>query len=77
MSRYRKLLLGAILGRLSTILLVILGIILMPKNQHPLLVGFVICFLGIVGWGQIEKIIDYLVMDRREFIRQIKWERKH
>lgn len=76
MSKYQKLLLGAILGRVSTILLVLLGIILMPKDQHPLLIGLVVCFLGAIGWGQIQKIIDYLAMDRIEFIRQIKWERE-
>lgn len=75
MSKYKRLLLGAILGRVSTVLLVLLGIILMPKNQHPLIIGIVVCFLGAIGWGQIQKIIDYLAMDRIEFIRQIKWER--
>lgn len=76
MTTYRRLLLGAILGRVSTILLILLGIVLMPKDQNPILIGVVVTFLGIVGWGQIQKIIDYLAMDKKEFIAQIKWERK-
>jgi hypothetical protein len=76
MTRYKKLLLGAILARLSTVLIVSLGLFLMPKDQNALLMGIVYVILIAVGGYQVRQIIDYLAMDEQELIDQVTWERK-
>jgi hypothetical protein len=76
MTRYKKLLLGAILARLSTVLIVSLGLFLMPKDQNTLLMGIVYVILICIGGYQVRQIIDYLAMDEQELIDQVTWEQK-
>ena len=75
MTIYQRLLLGMISGRVSTLIIIALGLILMPKDQNPFAMGFVCVLLIIVGGAQIYHIINYLSMSKLELIQQIRWER--
>lgn len=71
---YREALLRGIGGRIVTILLLVLGLVLMPKDQNSLAVGFVFILFILIGGSQIFQIINYLSMDRDELVAQVEWE---
>lgn len=74
---YREALLRGIGRRVCTILLLILGLVLMPKDQNSWAVGFVFIFFTAISGIQIFQIINYLSMDREELVAQVEWEFKN
>ena len=71
---YKEALFRGIGGRICTILLLVLGLVLMPKDQNSWSVAFVFILFIVIGAGNIFQIINYLSMDREELVAQVEWE---
>jgi hypothetical protein len=75
-SIYHKLLAQAIGSRLINLVLVVIGILSIPRDTNPYISCGFVALLGLVALSSIHMIVSYLAMDKLEFIQQIRWERK-